>query len=226
MALSAVILQEVLEQVCIALQSKDIACSTEELHEVLKQSQVEKPTPRKTVLTKSLPVKTSVGRKTSSTAVELGEGTCIWAASNGKNQGIVCGKQVLLGQDYCKTCFKKPSVQRKLQGSLAKNVPASSSSKLAFGAKKTVEPPAPRKYNLVPIEELPGHFYVPSMHYIVRKEPNETYLVIGCGETKVERPLSEEEKEAALNLGLRVLENSANKPRKFEDDEDLPENLE
>ncbi|SOB74284.1 hypothetical protein BQ9231_00401 [Cedratvirus lausannensis] len=214
MALSATVLQEVLEQVCIVLQSKDVACSTEEFHQVLSKKGRVAITP---------PVSKPVS------AVALGEGTCIWAASNGKNQGIVCGKQVLLGQDYCKTCFKKPSVQRKLQGGgvTAKNV-KSSTSRVAstFGAKKTVEPPPPRKYNLVPIEELPGHFYVPSMHYIVRKEPNETYLVIGCGENKVERPLNEEEKEAALNLGLRVLENSGVKPRKFEDDEDLPENLE
>ncbi|QIN54374.1 hypothetical protein [Cedratvirus kamchatka] len=214
MALSAIILQEVLEQVCIALQSKDIACSTEELHEVLEKSKVVKTAPLRSIsVTK--PVKRSV------TPVELGEGTCIWAASNGKNQGIVCGKQVLLGQDYCKTCFKRPSVQKKLQ---AKPTPRGATS--LFGAKKNVEPPAPRKYNLIPIEELPGHFYVPSMHYIVRKEPNETYLVIGCGENKVERPLNEEEKENALGLGLRVLENSGIKPRKFDDDEDLPENLE
>lgn len=208
MALSTVVLQEVLEQVCFALQSKDIAYSTEELHKILEARKVTAPPPL---------------RKTN--APVLGEGTCIWAASNGKNQGVVCGKQVLLGQEYCKTCYKKPSVQRKLQGGgpVAK-APASKTS--IFGAKKTVEPPPPRKYNLVPIEELPGHFYIPSMHYIARKEPNDTYLVIGCGENKVERPLSEEEKEKALSLGLRVLENSSLKPRKFEDDEDLPENLE
>lgn len=202
MALSAIVLQEVLEQVCIVLQSKDVVCSTEELHKALTEV---------------------VSHKKSNTP-SLGEGTCVWAASNGKNQGVVCGKQVLLGQQYCKTCYKKPSVQRKLQGGGGSKSVVKTTS--IFGAKKTTEPPPPRKYNLIPIEELPAHFYVPSMHYIVRKEPNDTYLVIGCGENKVERPLSEEEKEKALSLGLRVLENSKIKPQKFADDEDLPDNLE
>ena len=209
MALSVIVLQEVLEQICISLQSKDIACSTEELYHVL-----EKFSSKDKVVRKTTP------------STELGQGTCIWAASNGKNQGIVCGKQVLLGQSYCKTCFKKPSVQRKLQGTGLTNTSKSLGKTVSTFGVKTVEPPPPRKYNLIPIDELPGHFYIPSMHYIVRKEPNETYLVIGCGENKVERPLNEKEKENALDLGLRVLENSELRPRKFADDEDLPENLE
>lgn len=105
--------------------------------------------------------------------------TCIYTPSKNKNKGIPCGKPCLEGQDYCRTCMNKEVVKKKLKIPLVQASPLS-----RVAETEVVKEEKEYKLGLEPIPELsPGHYFVPSLHYIVRKDkPSETYIVLGCGE--------------------------------------------
>lgn len=131
---------------------------------------------------------------------------CGHVPKKGNNPGVPCGKKVVPGNDYCRGCMGK-----------------------GRGTKQEVEKGdagvTDRKWGLRAIEDKPGYYYMPQLDYIVRREPNGTYLVLGCGETSVVRPLREEEKEKALNIGLRVLDAVDPPPPEWEGGNTLPTSL-
>lgn len=185
-------LEQIVERVVEHLQEKDIEISKEELLEVLSS-------PAK----KALPLSS-------------GGGGCIYTPNRGNQCGIPCGKPVS-AHEHCEKCLQRKCVRKKLgldgttpakttvKKKTVKKETTSSPLKFKFsGAKKEFVDKTTAKFKLEPLEKA-GHYYFPEENFIVRKEPNGTYLALGFGETEVERPLSEEEKKRGLELGLRVL---------------------
>src|SRR5437868_5459918 len=70
-----------------------IALTVDELMHLASPQPVEEPT---AVTTIALPTK------------------CVWTSNHGKSGGKVCGKPTVNGTEYCSTCVKKKTVQKKL----------------------------------------------------------------------------------------------------------------
>jgi len=142
---------------------------------------------------------------------------CIYTPNIGKNKGIPCGEPTVAGYDYCKTCLERKIVRKKLgleiketKKTTTKKTTTKKETKTPIkfnfsGANKELVDKKAIKHKLEPIDKN-GYYYFPEENFIVRKEPNGTYLVTGFGEKEVERPLSAKEKKKALSLGFRVLE--------------------
>lgn len=199
MQISRDFIESVVENIHLYLQDKGVACSVEELMEVLETSNV---------AVKKVSLASAATRKVSSLAE--GEG-CIYSPSRGPNQDVLCNKEKVEGYDYCKTCLKKPVVIKKLSGVVPvkkeRAVPLKSVTSrplTPFSFKKTVVQEEKPSLNIVPIEDNPGYYHSPSHNFILFREPNDTYVVIGYGEESVERSLTEEETKEALASGFRI----------------------
>lgn len=91
-SLNSLIVKSILVPVVDYLKSKDVDVTLEELTSALNiTGEARRPAP------KSKPP--SPGR-------------CVYTPGKGNNKGIPCGKPVVEGEEHCKTCLKKPAVQK------------------------------------------------------------------------------------------------------------------
>ncbi|SOB74317.1 hypothetical protein BQ9231_00434 [Cedratvirus lausannensis] len=93
---NTLVINTVLTPIVEHLKSKDVDVTLEELLEAL---QIPPPSTK----TSSLPTRpVKVAR----------EGGCIYTPEKGHNPGVPCGKPVLEGEEYCKTCYNKPRIRK------------------------------------------------------------------------------------------------------------------
>ncbi|SHO33248.1 Hypothetical protein BQ3484_180 [Cedratvirus A11] len=93
---NTLVINTVLTSIVEHLKSKDVDVTLEELLEALQ-------IPPPSVKTSSLPARpVKVAR----------EGGCIYTPEKGHNPGVPCGKPVLEGEEYCKTCYNKPRIRK------------------------------------------------------------------------------------------------------------------
>nr|WIL02906.1 hypothetical protein Cbor_194 [Cedratvirus borely] len=93
---NTLVINTVLTPIVEHLKSKDVDVTLEELLEAL---QIPPPSTKVSSLP-TRPVK--VAR----------EGGCIYTPEKGHNPGVPCGKPVLEGEEYCKTCYNKPRIRK------------------------------------------------------------------------------------------------------------------
>lgn len=96
---NTLVINTVLTPIVEHLKSKEVDITLEELLEALQI-----PPPNKTA-----PVSSSVPSRPVKVARE---GGCIYTPEKGYNPGIPCGKAVLEGEEYCKTCYNKPRIRK------------------------------------------------------------------------------------------------------------------
>nr|WIL04069.1 transcription factor TFIIE beta domain-containing protein [Cedratvirus lena] len=96
---NSLVTNTVLTPIVEHLKSKEVDVTLEELLEIL---QIPPP------LVKSTPLSSSVSRPTKVAR----EGGCIYTPEKGHNPGVPCGKAVLEGEEYCKTCYNKPRIRK------------------------------------------------------------------------------------------------------------------
>ncbi|SPN79431.1 Hypothetical protein BRZCDTV_338 [Brazilian cedratvirus IHUMI] len=94
---NTLVINTVLTPIVEHLKNKEIDITLEELLEAL---QIPLPPSKTTLPPASRPVK--VAR----------EGGCIYTPEKGHNPGVPCGKTVLEGEEYCKTCYNKPRIRK------------------------------------------------------------------------------------------------------------------
>lgn len=98
---NTLVINTVLTPVVEHLKGKDIEVTLEELLEALQIP---------------LPTKASTSIPSSSTATRpvkvVREGGCIYTPEKGHHPGVPCGKPVLEGEEYCKTCYNKPRIRK------------------------------------------------------------------------------------------------------------------
>ena len=140
---------------------------------------------------------------------------CSYQFQRGEKKGQVCGLPVANngeagGDQYCKQCLKKKTVQGNVK-------PGS-----AGGTKKMVPPPvAPggmvsvpdqesssgeNTIKAVPIEGHPGMFRDMENGYIMRQEADGTIVALGIDVGGTQRQLTSEEKKHAQARGLSVVD--------------------
>jgi hypothetical protein len=96
---NTLVINTVLTPIVEHLKGKDVDITLEELLEALQI-----PLPTKTAAP-SIP---SVARPVK----VVREGGCIYTPEKGHNPGVPCGKPVLEGEEYCKTCYNKPRIRK------------------------------------------------------------------------------------------------------------------
>lgn len=212
--------------------AKGVSVSVEELAEALNIS-----TPKATSSV-SVPVQNPMFNLPShlaGTGASLSRGgTCVYKPRKGKDAGRECGKPAIPGDEYCKTCVKKATVKKARESSVVSKPPVLSALPASlnpssqppifqFSGVTKVDTPVDNvassqsllvRLRAEPVEGKENHYYLPEHHFIIRKEPNETFVVLGSGETEVDRELSEMEKQKAYTLGLRTLESSSPEQQK------------
>ena len=93
---NTLVINTVLTPIVDYLKGKDVEVTLEELLEALQIP---------------LPSKTTISISARSTKV-VREGGCIYTPEKGHNPGVPCGKTVLEGEEYCKTCYNKPRIRK------------------------------------------------------------------------------------------------------------------
>lgn len=138
---------------------------------------------------------------------------CIYTFQRGDKKGQSCGLAVAQngepgGEDYCKGCLKKKTVQAKI--------------KSGSSERSTVQPPVvpggmvpvPEQeqsgggntIKAVPIEGQPGMYKDLDTGFILQQRPDESIVAIAMEENGGQRPLTDDEKKAAQLRGLSILD--------------------
>ncbi len=153
------------------------------------------------------------GRKKAAPADPNGP-KCMYSFQRGNKKGDVCGDPVAGpgisgGEQYCKNCLKKKTVQTRV---------ASGS-----GGRSTVQPPVvpngmvpipdeeptaatDNTINVVPIPGNPNMFKELNHGFILRQEHDGTVVALAVEENGVQRNLTADEKKTAQVLGLSFVD--------------------